>query len=559
MKSHTPTLSVKLSISAMLSILLAQTFVPSFANCSVIKQAIVQNADPSNWAHFNPRLYRSQKRLVPSPSSVPKSASSYKKGSPMFPHDPTKQSVVFGQGQCSWATEIYAKAYDFLAFPQGYVQVPAAGESREVTVAGQRLTIYGTSCYTPLKESASANPVSVKPFDPTRIFYKPNEIWPAVIYGEPGSEVSIANQKLHFPGAGEKLIVTFDANGRVVAASSASNTPGPKSAEKAAEKGANAENATAKKAAAEKAPAAEKAAAEQAALEKVVAEQTAAEKAATEQAVAEKAVGGNAAATEKAAVENATAAKAATENAASEKAAAEQVATEKGATEKPATENLAAADKVATEKASADASNDSYIMEEDNFDYSKYDSRVAKFFYLIRRPYPSPEAAFAGVIAAHKLIFFPPGVEPGPLPDWDFAGRIHFYNGAWRTTTWSGEGTTLESLLAELRVESVDPEPTNRFYCYSIKRGLLKRAGDNAIMLLSNESRERDLVESFLNLTMSPAEASDGKKSQDPVKEMQKSIEKAVQDFQRELQNLREKIQHSLDPINPANQFNKLF
>ncbi|MBX9573520.1 MAG: histone H1-like repetitive region-containing protein [Candidatus Obscuribacterales bacterium] len=274
-------------------------------------------------------------------------AGTFEHGAPSLPQDPTRANVIYGRGKDELPTAIYAKAFDVLTIGGKLFQAPAAGELKHITVNGQSIALYGTTVYTPLPDTAMvANPVQVQPFDPSRVFHKDKDLWPAVIYAEPGKEITIANQKVVVPAAGQSVALIFDASGHLKPPAQNSQTQDKNAADKAA-----ADKATADKAAADKA-AADKAAADKAAANKAAADKAAADKAAADKAAADKAAADKAAA-DKAAADKAAADKAATDKAAADKAAADKAAADKAAADKAAADK-AAADKAAADKAAAD-------------------------------------------------------------------------------------------------------------------------------------------------------------------------------------------------------------
>ncbi len=183
--------------------------------------------DCSNWSSFDPYKFQPASRLVPAPKFTSAKANVYSKA-PLFPHDPTRMSVIYGRGNKSLPTVIYAKAFDVLQLSNKYYQAPAAGESKIFTINGQSVTIYGTSLYTPLcDQRLVANPARIEPFDPSKVFYKDKNIWPSVIYGNPGQEISIAGHRVIIPAAGSSKLITIGADGKLMenppASSSTSN------------------------------------------------------------------------------------------------------------------------------------------------------------------------------------------------------------------------------------------------------------------------------------------------------------------------------------------------
>lgn len=174
------------------------------------------NSSPSDWVHFNPKKFEPAWKLVPAASLFDSSATMYSKGMPAFPHDPSKTSVVYGRGKNSAPTVIYAHAHDILNIGGKYYQAPAAGQSLQIVVQNESITIYGTSFYTPLSSNSFvANPAQVAPFEPRNIFYKEKSMWPAVIYGVPGQDIYIAGQKFTVPSAGKTESVVFGADGKL--------------------------------------------------------------------------------------------------------------------------------------------------------------------------------------------------------------------------------------------------------------------------------------------------------------------------------------------------------
>jgi hypothetical protein len=325
------------------------------------------SADYRDWGKFNPYKFEPSARLVPSPRYTAHESNLYLRGVPVFPHDPCRTNIIFGRGTKKLPTVIYAKAFDVLRLGEKYYQSPAAGKSKELTVDGQTVTIYGTSLYTPLADQRYvANTAQIKPFDPSLVFYKDKSNFPSLVYAKPGEEISIMGQKVTVPAAGKSVLITISRDGKIKdgggdSAKSGSQDSNGRASDKSSNNGDNklasalgghGSGSSVNSSGALTGAAAEKAAAEKAAAEKAAAEKAAAEKAAAEKAAAEKAAAEKAAA-EKAAAEKAAAEKAAAEKAAAEKAAAEQAAAEKAAAEK------AAAEKAAAEKAAGQRSSDS--------------------------------------------------------------------------------------------------------------------------------------------------------------------------------------------------------
>lgn len=194
------------------------------------------NVNPHDWAHFNPYKFEPANKLVPSSADNDRAANSYL-NSPTFPHDPTRQNVIFGRGKDSLPTAIYAHAHEILQIASKYYQAPAAGESKTLVINGESITLYGTSVYTPLQDNRYvANPAQLSPFDPTRVFYKEKSTWPIVIYASPGQQISILGQKFTVPGPGQKQELIFGADGKLKngAVSAGSNVKGSSGSDHAA-------------------------------------------------------------------------------------------------------------------------------------------------------------------------------------------------------------------------------------------------------------------------------------------------------------------------------------
>lgn len=184
------------------------------AHLSANMHAYAVTSEKIDWLNFDPYNFKPAGKLVPNPLLTPKKANSYLKR-PSFPSDPKRSNLIYGRGPKSLPTVIYAKAFDVLLIANKYYQAPAAGESKFLTLNGQSVVIYGTSFYTPLKDlRLVANPAQISPFDPNRVFYKENDVWPSVIYGEPGKTISIAGKTFTVPAAGQSVVisVTADAN-----------------------------------------------------------------------------------------------------------------------------------------------------------------------------------------------------------------------------------------------------------------------------------------------------------------------------------------------------------
>lgn len=155
---------------ALLTILGAPSPLPSALGESSVKSA-VGSANSRDWQHFNPQKFSPPERLVPAAQVAPSKSGSFEKGVPSFPHDPTHANVIYGRGKDHLPTAIYAKAFDVLEIGGKLFQAPAAGEVKHISVAGEAVAIYGTTVYTPLPNTAMvANPVQVRPFDPSRVF-----------------------------------------------------------------------------------------------------------------------------------------------------------------------------------------------------------------------------------------------------------------------------------------------------------------------------------------------------------------------------------------------------
>lgn len=200
-----------------LSIVSNSFSLPLITQAAAIESAPVGgNANTNDWAHFNPYKFHPADKLVPSSSVTDQDANTYRKGSPTFPHDPTKQNIVFGRGKDSLPTAIYARAHEILELAGKYYQAPAAGETKTIVVNGESISIFGTSVYTPLPDNRYVgNPAQLSPFDPSKVFYKDKSAWPAVIYASPGQQITIAGQKFTVPAAGQKTELIFGADGKL--------------------------------------------------------------------------------------------------------------------------------------------------------------------------------------------------------------------------------------------------------------------------------------------------------------------------------------------------------
>ena len=303
-------------IRALLLLLASQTMLFLPAYCETSRYGL-RTADHLDWLHFNPYKFEPKHKLVPSPTLTPAKANVFSR-TPLFPSDPTKANLVFGRGSKSLPTVIYSKAFDILQIGNKYYQAPAAGESKILNVNGQTVTIYGCTVYSPLPDNRMvANPARVAPFDPSRIFYRENETWPSIIYAEPGQKISIANQTVTVPPAGQTLELTVTAEGQIklsqkgkddsgkamghepntsadkndlsrTSSNASISKPAIASAGgKISEAGSSATNTNENKAAAMKAST-EKAAADKTPAEKAPAEKAAADKAPAEKAAADK-------------------------------------------------------------------------------------------------------------------------------------------------------------------------------------------------------------------------------------------------------------------------------
>ena len=184
------------------------------------------STDPRDWQRFNPYRFQPAERLVPNASATGRRSNIYLHGIPVFPHDPSRSNLIYGRGLKSLPTAIYAKAFDVLQIAGKYFQAPAAGASKQVVVGGESVTLYGTTVYTPLRDNRFVgNPAQISPFDPTRVFYKENDLWPSVIYAEPGSELVIAGQRVMVPAAGQFKILAVSKDGQLKESGDQSGTP----------------------------------------------------------------------------------------------------------------------------------------------------------------------------------------------------------------------------------------------------------------------------------------------------------------------------------------------
>lgn len=158
-------------------------------------------SDPYEWHYFNPK--HSKGEVIPSAAVLPDELTSYKDGAPSFPHDPSRNSLIFGRGEKFHPTEIYAKAFDPVIVEGNPVAAPAAGRSLDIKLTDKStVTIWGTTCYTPLSDTRSiVNVLSISPYDPNRIFYTSADHHSVVVYGEPDSTVMIMGRYMGFPAA----------------------------------------------------------------------------------------------------------------------------------------------------------------------------------------------------------------------------------------------------------------------------------------------------------------------------------------------------------------------
>lgn len=201
-----------------LSIILLSNSTPVFASGSTVSSDLKNwgSADYKDWGKFNPYKFEPSSKLVPSPQFTQYESNLYLHGVPSFPQNPCKSNVIYGRGAKKLPTVIYAKAFDVLRLGNKFYQAPAAGESKQLTINEQTVTIYGTSVYTPLTDQRYvANTARIAPFDPSRIFYKDKSRWPSVIYGNPGEELSIQGQKVIMPAAGQVKVVTISSDGQI--------------------------------------------------------------------------------------------------------------------------------------------------------------------------------------------------------------------------------------------------------------------------------------------------------------------------------------------------------
>lgn len=198
--------------------LLTDCFAKPVAYTDVEKNSATNGGttNPGDWKRFNPYKFQQPNRLVPLSSVVTPRASLYSHSTLAFPNDPTRSNIVYGRGPKKLPTIIYAKAFDLLQISNALIQAPAAGESKYITIQGQPITIYGTSVYTPLPDNSFvANPAQISPFDPANVFYRRGDVWPSVVYGEPGQEITICNQRVKIPPPGQSTILTITADGKV--------------------------------------------------------------------------------------------------------------------------------------------------------------------------------------------------------------------------------------------------------------------------------------------------------------------------------------------------------
>jgi hypothetical protein len=180
------------------------------------------SADPNDWQHFNPYLFRPAERLVPCLTGTSIKSNVYCRGVPKFPHDPCSRNVIYYGRDTKFPSVIYAKAFDILQLANKYYQAPAAGESKQITLPnGQAVTVYGTTWFTPLKDNRYVgNPAQISPFDPSKVFYNDKITWPAIIYGTPGQDIIIANQHFKIPAAGQKTVLSVRVDGTITSSQS---------------------------------------------------------------------------------------------------------------------------------------------------------------------------------------------------------------------------------------------------------------------------------------------------------------------------------------------------
>lgn len=194
--------------SVMLTTILATLLILTPAG-AVPKDGQASISDPNDWRRFNPK--HSKGEVIPSAALIPDELMIYKEGSPSFPHDPSKTSMVFGRGEKYHPTEIYAKAFDPVMVDGKPVSAPAAGQSIEFELPDKgKVALWGTTCYTPLSDTRCIlNTLGVAPFNPNRIFFTSSNGASAVIYGDPESSIMIMGQYQSFPagGATQKLSV----------------------------------------------------------------------------------------------------------------------------------------------------------------------------------------------------------------------------------------------------------------------------------------------------------------------------------------------------------------
>lgn len=53
------------------------------------------NINPADWAHFIPQKFHAPERLVPAFSLFANNSILFSKGAPEFPHDPSRQNVIW--------------------------------------------------------------------------------------------------------------------------------------------------------------------------------------------------------------------------------------------------------------------------------------------------------------------------------------------------------------------------------------------------------------------------------------------------------------------------------
>lgn len=161
----------------------------------------VTRDNPADWKHFQPFKFSHPELLVPSPAMG--GPNLQYKDAPSFPDDPKLNNVIYGRGKDELPTTIYAPGYSPVLIGGKTFIVPKAGQSEAVKVNSQPITLWGTTCYTPIADfSYIANPAQLSPFAPGLAFYLDRTAWPSHVYGEPGSPLQIGKTKTNFPEAG---------------------------------------------------------------------------------------------------------------------------------------------------------------------------------------------------------------------------------------------------------------------------------------------------------------------------------------------------------------------